>query len=220
MRSSQRGASRMAGNLSADGARYERRLSSVEQELVLVKGGLNTLDIRVSETSKDITDFRQEWRDQKEAERRSREEHARARQLGIPQIIGIVVGSATLVSIGFAGFFFLVKAYVDGSVTPQITQLTERQNSTSQSALTRNEIIANIQGAMATTSSAMAELSRVVTDTRSRVEGHAPRLREVEENLARVEERLSSERDLRATSDTSIREELRSFKSQVSPSGN
>jgi len=217
-----------ASSASNIDARNEKRLTAVEHELGQVKLGLTLLENRMTETSKDVSDFRQEWRDQKELERKQEEEHAKNRQIGPVQALQIAATLVALFAASMGGFFFLVKSYIDGTLTPVVTQLTERQNASAQSSVARNEIMDAMRSDQVKQSALLAEINRIALDNRIVTERHADQIRDLEIDNARRDERQKAnaeirdlqdkaERELREMTDTSLRDELRSFKARTSP---
>lgn len=215
----------MAAAATNGDARNERRLTAVEMELGQVKIGLNVLENRVVETSKDVSEFRQEWRAQKETEQRERNERAKSRQLGPVQVLQIAATVVGIFGLSMGGFFFLVKAYIDGTVTPVVTQITERQNASVSSATTRNEIMDAMRSDQVKQASLLAEIIRVATDNRTNLDTAMTRVRDLEIENARRDERQKAnaeirdmkdeaEAKMRDLADTAIRDDLSSFKSR------
>lgn len=136
--------------------------------------------------------FQKEWRDQKDAERREKDQLRRSRQLGPLQVLQIAATGVAIMAASFGGFFFLVKAYVDGSLTPQITQLTERQNASTAGAVARNEMIDDMRATQGQQAATLAETARIAVDNRDSLQKLRDRLREVQIEQARQDERLKA----------------------------
>lgn len=120
---------------SAKIAQIEDDLSSLKGDMGSLRGEFNTLGERVRGLSEDIAAssrsqekmhgeslrrleaFQAKWQDQKDAEQKSR-------QIGPAQAFQIA--GVLVMILGAAGglFFFMTKAYLDGSITPLVAELT------------------------------------------------------------------------------------------------
>lgn len=189
--------------MSADG-RTEKRISSLETSVTQLHNGLELVKVQVADTNKDIMDFRSEWRasiDSRNNEEKTRRDAAQSRRATPVQWAMVVFAGGTFVTALLAGFFFLTKAYVDGTVTPVLTQITERQSASSEASLQQREVMERLGSGQGELRASMAELARTSTDNRKFIEDHDAALGEHTERLARIEERAKAEEQLRLQAD-------------------
>lgn len=204
------------------------RVSKLETSVEVLGNRLSVMaeDIINSDRKQDA--FFNEWRQQKENERREHDQAIRQKQTTPRDLIMMLAACVTMCAAlaGFGNYIMqtnIARATepivstinnVPAAISAAVTPLTERQNASSQASLQQREAIERLGGDIASIKGSLSELQRIAFDNKETIGGLVKKSVVNENGIVRVEEKNKAEQEIRELADTALRDELRFFKSK------
>lgn len=197
-------------------------VTALSGRVTKLESSMEVLSSRVGDLSQDIAasdrkqdHFHQEWRDQKEAERRQREQERRDQEnfqrsrATTPRDIVVMLAAAVTTATAFAAMgSYVMDTKISGAIQPVVS----RQEASAQSTIDISGQMERMAVRLSDNiSKTEAVAARAETNYRL-VLDHAVRVRELEIEDARHQEQIKAEAVLRETVDGWIVQELRRYK--------
>lgn len=205
------------------------RVSRLETSMEVLGNQVKSLSEDISLSDKKQDNFFNEWRTQKEQERKEKEQMFQARQTTPRDLIMMLAASVTMCAAlaGFGNYIMQTNiaratepivsslSNVPSAINAAVTPLTERQNAASQSSLNQRDAIDRLSTSMSDVRGTLSELQRVSQDN-SRAIGELERGRiESVQHRAQIAEQIKGEAQSRKDADDSIKGELNFFREKL-----
>jgi hypothetical protein len=204
------------------------RVSKLETSVEVLGNRLSVMaeDIINSDRKQDA--FFNEWRQQKETERREHDQAIRQRQTTPRDLIMMLAACVTMCAAlaGFGNYVMqtnIARATepitstinnIPAAISAAVTPLTERQNASSQVSLQQREAIERIGGEVSTIKGTLSELQRIAFDNKDILKDLIKKSVVNENATTQLEEKSRAEEEIRKLADEALRDELRNFKAR------